>query len=73
MKEFIIYYSNGCSLEFRGRSLLSAKRRATQGYTYQMELDGVSVVIYENGEAICAKAFCRFTNKSGDIGKWRSV
>lgn len=75
MKTYLISYSNGIIYAHVCKSLRAAKQEATKGFTYQMELEGLKVVIYEEdtNNPICYKSFCRFTQKSSSIGKWITI
>lgn len=74
MKTFYISYSTGITIKYICKSLLAAKQEATKRFTYAMELQGDSVVIYDNNDqAICYKSFNRFTEKTYNIGKWIKI
>lgn len=71
MKTFYLSYSTGITIEYICKSLLAAKQEATKRFTYAMELQGESVVIYDNNnEQICYKSFNKFTEPLSNIGKW---
>ena len=73
MSTFYLHYSTGITQKFVCKSLTEAKKRATKGFTYQMELSGESVTIYHDNHAICYKSFNKFTQKSSNIGKWITI
>ena len=75
MKTYFISYSNGIIFAHVCKSLRAAKQEATKGFTYQMQLDGLKVVIYEEhtNNPICYKSFNRFTEKSCNIAKWITI
>lgn len=71
MKTFYIRYSTGCTIEYICKSLLAAKQEATKRMCYATQLQGGSVVIYDNNNVqICYKSFNKFTEPSNNIGKW---
>ena len=75
MRHFLIYYSNGVIIPYIGKNLRGAKVEATKRTTYQMELDGIKIIIYEKNidTPKYMKSFNRFTCKQSNIGKWIKI
>jgi len=75
MKTYLIYYSTGIIIPHICKTLRAAKLEASKRLTYQMELNGAKIIIYEENinNPICMKSYNRFTCKQSNIGKWIKI
>jgi len=75
MKIYLISYSNGYLFSIIAKSLRAAKIQATKMITYEQEVNGIKITIYEDSldNVVCYKSYNKYTEKASNIGKWINI